>query len=151
MIRYQPAFQNIYIGILRLYKNVCHKSVNLSIKPEQSENSVKDWIFFPHFCRIMFEGLKKKWKVNGLQLVLILCTFAIGGSATGFVGKKIMNALSVQQDWLWAVIYILLITIIWPLAVLIVSIPFGQFRFFTRYIKKIGAKLGIGKRSNEVK
>ena len=93
----------------------------------------------------MFEKLQKKWKVSDLQLVLIICTFAIGGSATGFVAKKIMNALSVQQDWLWAVIYILLITIIWPLAVLVVSIPLGQFRFFIRYITKIGVKMGITK------
>ena len=105
-------------------------------------------MFFLHFCHIMFEGLQKKWKVSGGRLALILCTFAIGGSATGFVGKKIMNALSVQQDWLWAVIYILLITIIWPLMVLIVSIPFGQFSFFTKYIRKIGAKMGIGKSQN---
>lgn len=93
----------------------------------------------------MFERLQQKWKVNGLQLTLILCTFAIGGSLTGFVGKKIMNALSIGQDWLWAIVYILLITILWPLMVLIVSIPFGQFRFFIRYIKKLGNKLGIGK------
>ena len=91
----------------------------------------------------MFERLKKKWKVGGLQLALILCTFAIGGTATGFVAKKIMNAMSVQQDWLWAVIYILLITIIWPLAVLVVSIPFGQFVFFIRYTRKIGVKIGL--------
>jgi hypothetical protein len=97
----------------------------------------------------MFEGLQKKWKVNSLQLVLILCTFAIGGSATGFVAKKIMNAISIQQDWLWAVVYILLLTIIWPLAVIIVSIPFGQFRFFTAYIKKIGAKMGIGRKKTD--
>ena len=60
------------------------------------------WLFFPHFCgshifwqhkilsetATMFEQLQKKWKVNGFQLTLILCTFAIGGSATGFAGKK---------------------------------------------------------------
>ncbi len=91
----------------------------------------------------MFERLQKKWKVKGLQLALILCTFAIGGSATGFAGKKIMNALAIQQDWLWAVVYILLITLIWPMAVLIVSIPFGQFPFFIKYIRKIGVKMGI--------
>lgn len=95
----------------------------------------------------MFEGLQKKWKVGGLQLALILCTFAIGGSATGFAGKKIMNALSVQQDWLWAIVYILLITIIWPLAVIIISIPFGQFPFFIRYIRKIGVKMGLVKKN----
>lgn len=93
----------------------------------------------------MFEKLQKKWKVNGLQLALILCTFAIGGSATGFVGKKVMNGLQIEHDWLWAVVYILLITIIWPMAVLIVSIPFGQFRFFNNYIQKLGSKLGLVK------
>ena len=99
---------------------------------------------------MMFEKLQKKWKVNGSQLVLILCTFAIGGSLTGFVGKKIMNVLSIQQDWLWAIIYILLITIIWPMAVILVSFPFGQFKFFINYIRKIGVKMGLV-RSNEVK
>lgn len=94
----------------------------------------------------MFEGLKTKWKVSGLQLALILCTFAIGGSLTGFAGKKVMNLLSIEQDWLWAIIYIVLMTILWPLAVLLVSIPFGQFSFFSNYIRKIGAKMGIGKR-----
>ena len=94
----------------------------------------------------MLEKLQKKWKVNGLQLILIISTFAIGGSSTGFVGKKVMNALSIKEDWLWAIIYILLITIIWPLAVLIVSIPFGQFPFFIRYIRKIGEKMGMVKR-----
>jgi hypothetical protein len=93
----------------------------------------------------MFEKLQKKWKVGGLQLALIICTFAIGGSLTGFAGKKIMNVLSVSQDWLWAIIYILLISILWPMAVLLVSIPFGQYAFFKKYIRKIGAKMGIGK------
>ena len=96
----------------------------------------------------MFERLQKKWKVGGLQLALIIATFAIGGSATGYAGKKIMNALAVREDWLWAVVYILLITIIWPFAVLIVSIPFGQFRFFIRYIRKIGEKLGLIKKKD---
>jgi hypothetical protein len=91
----------------------------------------------------MFDKLKTKWKVSGLQLGLIIATFAIGGSLTGFAGKKIMNLLAIQQDWLWAILYILLITIIWPLAVLLASIPFGQFSFFINYIRKIGAKMGI--------
>lgn len=96
----------------------------------------------------MFKRLRKKWKVNGLQLMLILCTFAIGGSATGFAAKKIINALPIGQDWLWAVIYIILVTLLWPLAVLLISIPFGQFRFFSRYIRKLGAKMGLGMQSN---
>ncbi len=97
----------------------------------------------------MFERLQKKWGVTGLQLVLILCTFAIGGSLTGYAGKKLMNLFGIEQNWLWIIVYIILITIIWPLAVLLVSIPFGQFTFFTKYIRKIGAKLGIGARKTE--
>lgn len=97
----------------------------------------------------MFEKLKQKWKVGALQLALIICTFAIGGSLTGFVGKKIMNLLNIQQDWLWAIIYILLVTLIWPLMVLAVSIPFGQFRFFTRYVKRLGQKMGVVRKSPE--
>ena len=91
----------------------------------------------------MFDKLKLKWKVSGLQLWLILCTFAIGGSLTGWVGKKVMNFLAIEQDWIWAIVYFLLITLIWPIAVLFVSIFFGQLRFFKLYIRKIGVKMGF--------
>ena len=91
----------------------------------------------------MFEKLRKKWKVNALQLVLILCTFAIGGSLTGFVAKKIMNVLPIEADWLWGIVYIILVTIIWPMMVILVSIPFGQFRFFSNYTRKLGEKVGL--------
>jgi hypothetical protein len=91
----------------------------------------------------MFDRLQKKWKVGGWQLLLIILTFAIGGSLTGYIGKKIMNLLALQQDWLWAIVYILFITILWPVMVLLISIPFGQFRFFIKYIRKIGEKVGL--------
>jgi len=91
----------------------------------------------------MFEKLRKRWKVNVLQLVLIICTFAIGGSLTGYAAKKIMNLLSIGSDWLWVIIYLLLVTIIWPIMVLVISIPFGQFRFFSNYTRKLGEKMGL--------
>src|SRR5258706_612092 len=91
----------------------------------------------------MFNRLKQKWKVNGLQLALIIITFAIGGSLTGYSGRKLLNFFSLDRGWLWIVIYIILICLLWPLAVLLVSIPFGQYKFFTKYIKKIGKRIGI--------
>ncbi len=91
----------------------------------------------------MLERLQKKWKVNGLQLVLILCTFAIGGSLTGYVGKRLIHVLDIEQKWLWVITYIVIITILWPLAVLLVSVFFGQFRFFTGYLKKVGRRMGL--------
>lgn len=94
----------------------------------------------------MFDRLQKKWKVNGLQLALVLCTFAIGGSLTGYAGRKLMGFFAIGQSWLWVVLYILLVTLLWPLAVLLVSIPFGQFRFFINYLRKIGRRMGIVRR-----
>ncbi|MCW3117271.1 MAG: formyltetrahydrofolate-dependent phosphoribosylglycinamide formyltransferase [Chitinophagaceae bacterium] len=91
----------------------------------------------------MFERLQQKWKVSGSRLALILCTFAAGGSLTGYAAKKIMGQFPVEKDGIWILIYILLVTIIWPLAVLIVSIPFGQYVFFRNYLQRVGAKLGI--------
>jgi len=91
----------------------------------------------------MFQKLQEKWKVGGLQLALIILTFAIGGSGTGYVGKKIMNGLPLHQDWLWTLIYIMLVIIIWPVAVIIISIFFGQYKFFSGYVRKLGAKVGV--------
>lgn len=92
---------------------------------------------------LMFEKLQTKWKINGTQLFLVLCVFAIGGSATGYFGKIIMNGLSIEHGWLWTVIYILVVTIIWPLNVLLVSIPFGQFPFFLQYLRRMGTRMGL--------
>jgi len=98
----------------------------------------------------MFDRLKKKWNVNGLQLTLILCTFAIGGSLTGYAARKLLGAFAVEQRWLWIIIYILFLTIIWPIAVYLISFPFGQSRFFTRYLKKIGKRF-FGSRKSIIK
>jgi len=91
----------------------------------------------------MFQRLQQKWKVNTVQLILIICTFAIGGSFTGYAGRKILNIFIIEQKWLWIVAYILLVCLLWPLAVLLISIPFGQFSFFLKYIRKIGMRMGI--------
>lgn len=104
---------------------------------------------FPPTFAPMFEKLRKKWNVNGLQLLLILCTFAIGGSLTGYVGRRLMHLLQIDDGWFFLPVYIILITLIWPVMVLIVSIPLGQFRFFTVYLKKIGARMGLIKQKNK--
>ncbi len=89
----------------------------------------------------MFKKLQDKWKVNGWNLFLILTTFAIGGSLCGRVGKKLLDVLSVEKGVLWAIVYVILVTILWPLAVILVSIPLGQFAFFKNYLQKVFARL----------
>lgn len=93
----------------------------------------------------MFKQLQQKWKVNSLQLTIVLITFALGGSLTGYIGRKLMNLFSIDNAWLWAITYIIIIIILWPLMVLMVSIPFGQFRFFLNYIRKIGIRMHLVK------
>jgi hypothetical protein len=88
----------------------------------------------------MFEKLQRKWGVNGLQLALILVTFALGGSLCGYAGKKLLGLLAIESRALWLIAYIILITLLWPLCVLLISIPLGQYHFFIRYIKKIGRR-----------
>lgn len=95
----------------------------------------------------MFQKLQTKWRVNGWQLALILTTFALGGSACGYVGKKIMNLTGLDKGFIWFVIYILILTIIWPICVLIISIFTGQFSFFRKYIAKIFSRFGGKKKA----
>jgi formyltetrahydrofolate-dependent phosphoribosylglycinamide formyltransferase len=98
----------------------------------------------------MFERLQKKWQLTGVQLLLVLTTFAVGGSLTGFLGRKLMDLIPVQQNWLWVTIYIIVVTLLWPLSVLSVSILFGQYRFFTGYLKKMGRRIGLLSKEKEL-
>jgi len=89
----------------------------------------------------MFNRLKEKWNVSSLSLLLIFCTFALGGSLCGYTTRKIMGLLPFNMVAARIVIYILLLALLWPLFVLLISIPFGQFLFFRRYVRKMGQKI----------
>lgn len=90
----------------------------------------------------MIKRLQKKWNVNGWRLLLILVTFSVGGSLTGIIGKKIMNLTGIEALWFYIPIYIIVVTLIWPLMVLLISIPLGQFSFFTSYLKNMLSRFG---------
>jgi hypothetical protein len=104
---------------------------------------------FLQFCE-MFEKLKNKWGVGSFQLLFILVTFALGGSACGMVGKKILSFLHLSNRLLNISLYILLITFLWPLCVLLISIPFGQFQFFRNYISRVIKKLSGKKKDTDL-
>ncbi|MFM6925736.1 MAG: formyltransferase family protein [Ferruginibacter sp.] len=89
----------------------------------------------------MFEKLKQRWKVNGINLVLIITTFALGGSLCGYAGRRLLMFTGLEKGALWVILYVLLITLLWPLCVLLISIPLGQFSFFRKYIVKIWGKM----------
>jgi hypothetical protein len=88
----------------------------------------------------MFERLQKKWKVGGLQLALIIATFAIGGSVTGYAGKKIMNVLAIATGLVMD--GDLHFTDYYHLAAGCdrYQYSFGTVFFFIKYIRKIGGE-----------
>lgn len=86
----------------------------------------------------MLGRLKTKWGVNNLNLFLIICTFAIGGSLCGFLGRKALGFIGLTKgDLFYWPSYIIAMTILWPLCVITVSLLTGQFTFFKNYLKKI--------------
>jgi hypothetical protein len=89
----------------------------------------------------MLKKLQEKWKVGLLQLVLIITTFALGGSLCGYAGRKLLGLTGIEKGVLWIVLYVILVTILWPVAVILVSIPLGQFAFFKNYLKKVWARI----------
>lgn len=89
----------------------------------------------------MLEKLKHHWKVNSRDLILIICTFALGGSLCGYTGRKILNLSSLENGVLWIIIYILLISLLWPVCVLLISIPLGQLSFFRSYLVRVCKKI----------
>ncbi len=85
----------------------------------------------------MLENLKRRWKVNNGGLILVIFTFALGGSLCGYAARKIMALTAIEQEGLWLIVYLLIATFLWPLCVLLFSIPLGQFSFFKTYLVKI--------------
>jgi len=97
----------------------------------------------------MFKKLKERWRVNGTNLALILCTFALGGSLCGIAARKLLAFAALEKGFPWVMLYIVLVTLLWPFCVLLISIPFGQFTFFIQYLTKIWKRMG-GKKQTSV-
>ena len=98
----------------------------------------------------MFQKLKDRWKVNTLNLVLIISTFAIGGSLCGKAGARLLELGGFEKNLDYWFTYILLVTLLWPLFVITVSIPLGQFSFFKSYLFRMWQRIS-GKPKNVVK
>jgi hypothetical protein len=98
----------------------------------------------------MFENLKKKWKVDNRQLILILCTFAVTGTLTAYISRSITSWVGFTDETFWGWKFILRLSILlfgYQVIILIVSFFFGQFRFFWNYEKKILQWMGVIKKS----
>lgn len=85
----------------------------------------------------MFKRLKEKWKLSWTSFVLVFSTFAIGGSSCGYLGRKLLSLTGLESGLFYYTLYIVLMCLLWPLCVIVISIPLGQFGFFRNYLRKM--------------
>lgn len=88
----------------------------------------------------MLKHLQAKWKVNGRQLFLILCVFALTGSLTAYLSRSLPGWLGVEPEDPFLLRLLLRLGVLifgYQVIILLVSLPFGQFAFFWNYEKKI--------------
>ena len=88
--------------------------------------------------------LQEKWGVGPVQFWLIMTTFALGGSLSGYLNKQILNLVFLEKNAAYWLIYPLLLTILWPFSVIFVSFLTGQFSFFKGYLGRIWGRLAGG-------
>ena len=97
----------------------------------------------------MFVKLKQRWNVNNTNLVLIFFTFALGGSLCGYLGRLLLSVTRLESGPAWVILYIIMVTLLWPLCVLLISVLLGQFSFFRKYLAKVWVRL-LGKKNKEI-
>jgi hypothetical protein len=92
----------------------------------------------------MFKWLRHHWKVNNRDLFLILCTFAITGTATAYISRQITGWLDIEKhSFNWWALKVLVLFAGYQIIILIVGFCFGQFKFFWEYEKKILRRMRI--------
>ena len=102
-------------------------------------------LFFSSLCS-MLNKLQQKWNVSSLQLLLILCTFAVTGTTTAVISRYITGWVGFNETtfWLWKLLLrIFMLVFGYQFILMIVAFFFGQFPFFWNYEKKILRRMGI--------
>ncbi|MEO9210984.1 MAG: phosphoribosylglycinamide formyltransferase [Ginsengibacter sp.] len=95
----------------------------------------------------MLQRLKKHWDVNTKGLVLILLTFAVTGTLTAWLSKKIAEWMQFDiLGWAYWSSKIIVLIFGYQVIILIVGFCFGMFPFFWKYEKKILVRLGFMKK-----
>jgi formyltetrahydrofolate-dependent phosphoribosylglycinamide formyltransferase len=96
----------------------------------------------------MLNRLKKHWAVDNKQLFLILCTFAITGTLTAWLTKKVAEWLSFDDYcFAWWISKIVVLIFGYQVIILIVGFSLGMFPFFWKYEKKILTRFGLLKKN----
>tara|TARA_B100000579_G_C22811092_1_gene845285 strand:- start:1175 stop:1504 length:330 start_codon:yes stop_codon:yes gene_type:complete len=96
------------------------------------------------FIDILF----KRLNVHSLnQFILVMIVFAVTGSLSlivtfGFMETVGINSINTSPYLFWP-IRIIFLFFVYQILLLIVAIPFGQFKYFWNFEKKILSRLGV--------
>ena len=81
------------------------------------------------------------------QFVLVMIVFAITGSLSLIVTVSLFEILNLNIDSFSPLVFwplrIIFIFFIYQVLLLIIAIPFGQFRYFWQFEKKILSRFGL--------
>jgi hypothetical protein len=88
-----------------------------------------------------FQKLEDRWEVKGWkQISIIFIVFAITGSSSVFIGKKLMFLLGITPEtdpWLRIPLRIFLVFFVYQFLLVWIGFLFGQFKFFWAFEKKM--------------
>ena len=93
--------------------------------------------------------LKERWGItSNFQLVIILIVFAITGSTSAWVTRPILAFIGIEKDTMNPFIYwplsLLLILPVYKILLIIIGTIFGQYRFFSQFVKKMFVNMRLG-------
>ena len=81
------------------------------------------------------------------QFVLVMIVFAITGSLSLIVTVSLFEVLNLNIDSFSPLVFwplrIILIFLVYQVLLLIIAVPFGQFRYFWQFEKKILSRFGF--------
>jgi len=98
----------------------------------------------PGFMDMLFKRLNIQ---SFNQFVLVMIVFAITGSLSLIVTFEFINAVGINSDntspYLFWPVRIIFLFFSYQILLLLVAIPFRQFKYFWNFEKKILSRLGV--------
>lgn len=94
------------------------------------------------------EKLKKRWGIeHNWEVIVILIVFSVTGSTASYIGKPILNYLSITTEnygtFGYWVIRIVLLFIMYQFMLVFFGWLFGQYKFFWNFEKKMLRRIGL--------
>ena len=95
------------------------------------------------------DRLKQKWGVTTTKVIIILVVFACTGFTVMFLKEPLLSLVAPveERNWVFSLVYYLLIFPIYNLILLAYVFLFGQFRFFWAFEKRMFSRLVGNKKS----